>query len=151
MHGNVLSMMKIIANYDSILNAHLAKPIDKRMPLTFHPKIQKEIMDIIGKEITQKSIIEENQKVAAIWRQSYILHQRTMHMHVFVVSKKSVRKEFIQFTTLIQVTGKSIAEQICDDLKFLSLNIKNIRGRGYDGAFRIGVVTTLEKSPLATL
>ena len=65
-------------------------------------------------------------------------------MHVFVVSKKSVRKEFIQFTTRIQVTGKSIAEQICDDLKLLSLNIKNIRGRGYDGASSIGVVTTLE-------
>lgn len=52
----------------------------------------------------------------------------------FVDSTKSIQDEFIQFSTLIRITGKSIAEQICDDLKLLNLDIKNIRGQGYDGA-----------------
>ena len=46
----------------------------------------------------------------------------------------NTREEFIQFSTLVRVTGEAIATQICSDLKKLDLDIKIIRGQRYDGA-----------------
>ena len=70
----------------------------------------------------------------------------------FVDEQKDIREEFIQFSTLVRVTGEAIAAQICNDLAGLDLDVKNIRGQGYDGASnlsseRIGVQA---QSPLAT-
>ena len=65
------------------------------------------------------------------------------------------REILIHFSNLVQVTGERIAAQICSDLKSLELDIKNIRGQGYDGASnmssdRIGVQAHIRKeSPLA--
>ena len=156
--GNFLSMLKVIANYDHILKAHLVKPRQKNATY-ISSKIQNEIIDINGKEIILRSIIEEIQKAKFF---SVMVDEVTSYNkeHVplcirFVDSKKSIREEFIQFSTLIRVTGKSIAEQICDDLKLLNLDIKNIRGHGYDGASsmcsdRTGVQSHIRKeSPLA--
>ena len=66
----------------------------------------------------------------------------------FVDEQKDIREEFIQFSTLVRVTGDAIAAQICNDLEGLNLDIKNVRGQGYDGASnmsseRIGVQTLI--------
>ena len=119
----------------SYSKAHLAKPRHKNATY-ISSKIQNEIIDIIGKEIIQRLIIEEDSKGKFF---SLMVDEVTSynkeHMPLcirFVDSKKSIREEFIQFSTLIRVTGKSIAEQMCDDL--MLLNFKNLRGQGYDGA-----------------
>ena len=73
----------------------------------------------------------------------------------FVDENNCIREKFIHFSNLVQVTGESIAAQICSDLKSLELDIKNITGQGYDGASnmssdRIGVQAHIRKeSPLA--
>lgn len=73
----------------------------------------------------------------------------------FVDKDKCSREEFIQFSTLARVTGGSIATQMCTDLRNLDLEVKNIRGQGYDGALnmssdRVGVQAHVRKeSPLA--
>ena len=52
----------------------------------------------------------------------------------FVDKNKSIREEFLQFTQLTRVTGEAIAKQLFSDLKDLNIDIKKIRGQGYDGA-----------------
>ena len=52
----------------------------------------------------------------------------------FIDSDKYIREEFIQFSTLVRVTREAVATQICDDIKKLDLDIKSVRGQGYDGA-----------------
>ena len=62
----------------------------------------------------------------------------------------------MQFCTLIRVTGEAIAKEIRESLKALDLDIKNLRGQGYDGAAnmaseRVGVQSLIRKdAPLAT-
>ena len=75
----------------------------------------------------------------------------------FVDTDKCIREEFIQFSTLVRVTGESIAAWICSDLKNLDLDIKNIRGQGYDGALnnmcsdRVGVQVHIRKESLLAI
>ena len=52
----------------------------------------------------------------------------------FVDEDRCIEEEFVQFSTLVRVIGELIAAQICSDLKNLELDVKNIRGRGYDDA-----------------
>ena len=156
--GNFLSMLKVLANYDAILKRHLEKP-RQRHATYISPRIQNEIIDIIGKHIIQKSILEKIQQARFF---SVMVDEVTSHNTEvmplcirFVDADKCIREEFIQFSTLARVTGKSIAAQICSDLRSLELNIENIRGQGYDGAAnmssdRTGVQAHIRKeSPLA--
>ena len=60
--GNFLAMLKLIANYDPILKGHLENP-RQRNATYVSPRIQNEIIDIIGKNnIIQKSILEQIRK-----------------------------------------------------------------------------------------
>ena len=73
----------------------------------------------------------------------------------FVDVQKNIREEFIQFSTLSCVTGEAIAARICSDLTNLGLDLKNIRGQGYDGASsissnRVGVYTSTHKTIFPT-
>ena len=68
----------------------------------------------------------------------------------FVDTHKDIREEFIQFSTLTRVTGEAIAARVCSDLTDLGLDIKNIRGQGYDGASnmsssRVGLQALIKK------
>ena len=40
--------------------------------------------------------------------------------------QKEIREEFIQFPTLVRVTGEAIAAQICKDLSSLDLDVKKV-------------------------
>ena len=73
----------------------------------------------------------------------------------FVDVKKNIREEFIQFSPLSRVTEEAIAMRVCSDLTSVGLELKNIRGQGYDGASnmssnRVGMQARIrEISPLA--
>ena len=56
--GNFLAMLEQVANYDPVLKGHLGNP-RQRNATYVSPKIQNEIIDIIGKNIIQKSILEQ--------------------------------------------------------------------------------------------
>ena len=78
-----------------------------------------------------------------------------MPLCVRFVDDKCIREEFLQFSTLVRVTGVAIATRICTDLQNLDLDVKKIRSQGYDGASnmsseRVGVQAHIrEQSPLA--
>lgn len=48
-------------------------------------------------------------------------------------SKKEVKEEFLKYSYLTR-TGKAIADSVLESLEQLDLDVKNIRGQGYDGA-----------------
>ena len=156
--GNFLSMLKVIANHDSILKAHLERP-RLRNATYISPQIQNEIIDVIGKTMIQKCIVEEVKRAQYY---SIMIDEITSHNKElmplcvrFVDSKRQIREEFLQFSRLSRITGVAIAKQVCSDLTNLGLELKNIRGQGYDGASnmssaRVGVQALIRhESPLA--
>ena len=150
-------MLKVIAKHDSALRAQLGKP--RQGDATYiPPRIQNEIIDIIGNKI-KRSIVEEVKQARFYF---IMLDEVTSHNHElmplcirFVDAHKDVREEFIQFSALPRVTGEAIASQVCSDLRNVGLEIKNIRGQGYNGASnmaseRLGVQAIIKReSPLA--
>ena len=156
--GNFLAMLKVMANYDPLLKRHLQQPI-QRNATYISPRIQNELIDIIGKNIIQKSILEEIREARfyAVMADEVTSHNtEVMPLCIrFVDGSKHIREEFVEFSTLVRVTGESIATQICTNLKSLDLDTQNIRGQGYDGASNmssdcVGVQALIKKeSPLA--
>jgi hypothetical protein len=153
--GNFLAMLRLLSNHDPVLKVHLETP-RLRNTTYISPYTQNEIIDIIGKQMIQKSIIEE---VVLARFYSIMVDEVTSHNQElcvrFVDMQKNIREEFIQFSTLTRVTGEAIAARICSDLTNLGLDLKNIRGQGYDGASsmssnRVGVQALIRQhSPLA--
>lgn len=154
----ILAMLTVMANHDPILKAHLESP-HPRNATYISPHTQNEIIDIIGKKIIQNSIII---KVIQACFYSIIADEVTSHNKEimflcvrFVDVHKDIWEEFIQFSTLTRLTGEAIATRVYSYLADLGLDIKNIRGQGYDGASsmsssRVGLQTLIkEKVPLA--
>lgn len=156
--GNFLAMLRLVANHDPVLKTHLETP-RQRNSTYISPHTQNEIIEIIGKQMIQKSIVDEiiQARFYSIMVDEVTSHnQELMPLCVrFVDVQKNIREEFIQFSTLSRVTGEAIAARICSDLTSLGLDLKNIRGQGYDGASnmssnRVGVQALIrEHSPLA--
>ena len=156
--GNFLAMLKLVSNHDPVLKSHLKTP-RLRNTTYISPHTQNEIIDIIGKRMIQKSIVDEviQARFYSIMVDEVTSHnQELMPFCVrFVDMQKNIREEFIQFSTLSHVTGEAIATRICCDLTNLSLDLNNIRGQGYDGASnmssnRVGVQALIrQQSPLA--
>ena len=103
----------------------------------FHQEYKIKSM-ILLENIIQKSILEQIRKAKFF---SIMVDEVTSHNTEvmplcirFIDSDKCKREEFIQFSTLVRATGEAIATQICSDLRKLDLDVKNIRGQGYDGA-----------------
>ena len=56
--GNYHALLNVVAEHDAVLKEHLEHPALKNCMYT-SPKIQNDIINIIGKDIIQKSIIED--------------------------------------------------------------------------------------------
>ena len=71
-------MLKLIANYDPILKGHPRQ----RNATYVSPRIQNEIIDIIGKNIMQKSILEQVRKAKVSqswWTKLLLTTQKLCH------------------------------------------------------------------------
>ena len=157
--GNFLALLKMMSSHNDILKQHLEKPRLKNATY-ISPQTQNEVIDILGIQIIQKAIIDEvkNARYFAIMVDEVTSHNKElMPLCIrFVDERKNIREEFVQFSPLVRVTGEAIASQIISDLKCLGLDVKNIRGQGYDGASNMasgtrGVQALIkQQSPLAT-
>ena len=157
--GNFLATMKVIANHSDIVKKHLEKPCQSNATY-LSPDTQNQLIDIIGKKIIQKSLVDEVKKAkffTILVDEVTSFNTEIMPLCVrFVDANSDIREEFLEFSHLTRVTGEAIAERICLDLEALDLDISNVRGQGYDGASsmsseRVGVQARIrERSPLAT-
>ena len=124
------------------------------------PKIQNEILEVIGKHILLRDLLEEvrQAKFYAVLADE-VVSSNIEHLAVcirFVDAGRNIREEFLTFQQLTRITGKHIAEAIIKFLQDNGLQVENIRGQGYDGASnmsssRTGVQGRIQEvAPLAT-
>lgn len=138
--GNFLAALQMIANHDKILKEHLqthglAKGKEAKYT---SPKIQNEVIEIIGQDIILKGLVDE---IKAAQLYSIMADEVTSHNKEqlalcvrFIDKNNEAREEFIAFINVPRITGEAISEAIITTLRNLGLDIKNIRGQGYDGA-----------------
>ena len=156
--GNFLALLPVLASHDRILPEHLEHP--QMQNATYcSPEVQNEMIDIIGKELIQKTILNEVRKAKffSIMAEEVTVHNKEqIPLCVrFVDSDRNVREEFLQFTNSKRITGEATAHDIMQSLQQLDLDIAHVRGQGYDGAAnmsseRVGVQARMrQESPLA--
>ena len=124
------------------------------------PRIQNEILEVIGKHILLRDLLEEvRQAKFYTVLADEVVSSNIEHLAVcirFVDARRNIREEFLTFQQLTRITGMHIAEAIIKFLQENGLQVENIRGQGYDGASnmsssRTGVQGRIQEvAPLAT-
>ena len=157
--GNVLSLLKLMANHNEIIRIHLEAPQMKCVTF-MSPQTQNELLEFVAKHIILQGIVQDIKQARfySIMADEVTSHNsEQMAICVrFVDSVNDIREEFLQFSRLARITGKHIAEEIVKSLEDLGIPVEDMRGQGYDGASnmssqRVGVQARIrEKSPLAT-
>ena len=109
--GNFIAHLKVMANHDALLKVHLEMP-------RFHnatyvsPRIQNEIIDVIGKSIIQKSLLNEVKEAnffAIMVDEITSFNNELMPLCVrFVDANNKIREEFLLFSLLTHVTGEPL-------------------------------------------
>ena len=153
-----MALIKLLAKHDPVINAHLESPKLRNVSY-ISPHIQNELINIIGKNIIQKHLVNEvvsAKHFSIMVDEITSFNKEVMPLCVrFVDSNPDIREEFLQYSTLTRVTGKAIAACVLYSLNQLSLDAKNVRGQRYDGASdmsseRIGLQAMIKQhSPLA--
>jgi hypothetical protein len=134
--GNFIAMLRAFAVHDDDLAKHLATPAMKNATY-ISPKTQNELINIIGREMIQKKIVDEIKEanfftILADEVESH--HKEVCSLCVrFVDVDKNIREEFLDFVPLVRTTGEHIGASLIKSIKDLGLNIDSCRGQGYDG------------------
>ena len=155
--GNFLSVLKLVARHNEVLASHLSQPAMKNATM-ISPRIQNEILEIIAQHYIVRDLAEEVRKA----KYYSILADEVTSSNTevlalclrFVDTKSQIREEFLCFTKVERITGEVLAESIMSTLESKGLELKNIRGQGYDGASNMSCARGVqgrikEKSPLA--
>ena len=134
--GNFLAILKLLAQTNDDLQNHLASPVAKNATY-LSPKIQNEIINIIGYDILQADFINEIKEakffsILAVEVESHKVEQLPICIR-FADKNNNIREEFLEFGRCEQLSGKVIANEIIRVLGKSNLDIKNCRGQGYEG------------------
>ena len=108
--GNFLAALQRIANHDDILKEHLCNIGLSSKKITYtSPSIQKGIIEIIGKDIMLKNLLEEikDAKLYSIMADEVTSHDKEQLVLCarFVDKNDEVREEFIAFIHLPRITA----------------------------------------------
>ena len=134
--GNFLVTLKLLVQTNDDLQNHLTSPVAKNATY-LSPKIQNEIINIIGYDILQADFINEIKEakffsILAVEVESHKVEQLPICIR-FVDKNNNIREEFLEFGRCEQLSGKVIANKIIRVLGKSNLDIKNCRGQGYEG------------------
>lgn len=135
--GNFLALLKLLAKHDPVIERHLSQPAVRNAKY-LSPRIQNEMIEVIGKHIIQAAILAEIKQAEffTILADEVSSHsQEEMALCIrFVDCTDNIREEFIEFCPLKSLTGKAIGRSIVTAIQCLDLDITKCRGQGYDGA-----------------
>lgn len=156
-NGNFLKLIESISKFDNIMAEHIGR-IQKdynNMPHYLGDKIQNELICLIGEKVKQNII--ETLKLCKYY--SIILdctpdvsHEEQITVvvrFVFIndISKNiEIREHFLGFCPVTDTTGEGLTAFLLNYLKELNIDIKDMRGQGYDnGANMKGKHNGLQK------
>ena len=137
--GNFLGIVALVARYDEVLSELIALP--KRATKYLSKKIQEEIIQLLGKTVISSLVSKINR--APFW--SIILDTtsditRVDQLSVVVrwvnVTDKGCEsvESFLGFVVVTDADAHGLVNTTMEFLRNLGIDIKKIRGQGYDGA-----------------
>ena len=130
--GNFLAISKPLAQTNDNMQNHLTSPVTKNATY-LSPKIQNEIINIIGYDILQTDLINKIIEAKIFSKiadevESHKVEQLPICIR-FVDKNNNIREEFLEFGRCEQLSGKVIANEIIRVLEKSNLDIKNCRGQ----------------------
>ena len=135
--GNFLILLHEIGHYYPLLKNYLEDSLRKDVK-NLGPKSQNELIDIIGKKLIQRIIIEEMteagvhpisaDKVTTCNNEILSICLR------YVNNDNEICEVFMDFLELERITGKAIGNAVIKFYNDISVEIAECRGQYYDGA-----------------
>ncbi|CAL1277017.1 unnamed protein product [Larinioides sclopetarius] len=138
--GVFLSTLELISHYNPQLFQHIENIKSKKpFPSYFSPKIQNEVIEILGNKVRSEILI--NVRSAKYFSIIFDCTPDTAHLEqmsqiIRYVNIKdgecSVEESFVNFVISHQKTGRYLSEEIMQKLSKDGLDIRNCRGQGFD-------------------
>jgi hypothetical protein len=134
--GNSLEMVKLIASYDEEAKAVVLGNAPQNAKYT-SGQIQKEILDLMASNV-QKAIHNEigDAKFCIIVDESRDESRKEQMALVvrFVDKDGFIRERFLDLIHVHDTNSTTLKQELCYVLSLHNLDVRNIRGQGYDGA-----------------
>ncbi|XP_073101993.1 uncharacterized protein [Elaeis guineensis] len=139
-NGNFLSLIEMIAEFDPVMQEHIRRIKDDKIHTHYlGHNVQNELINLLANEIKNKII----KKILEAKYYSIILdctpdtsHQEQMSFILRCVDISSspikIMEYFFEFLKVDDTTGKGLFDVIMDEIKYIGLDINNLRGQGYD-------------------
>lgn len=136
--GNFRALLRYRANGgDTVLVDHIQTAANNA--LYSSPRVQNEIISVIGKQIQDRIVSEVNKTVffsVLADETSDISQTEQFSLCVRFVDPDTlcIREDFLSFVAVEDVSASSLAHTLKRELVKLGLQLEHMRGQGYDGA-----------------
>lgn len=135
--GNFRALLRFRSNNDAVLKNMLNSSSANAQYIS--PRIQNEIIEACNNLILRKLVKEVNgSSFFSILADETadIAGTEQLSLCIRHVDAKNgiIKENFLQFMPIYDMTGKGIATVLIDKLRSLNVNIRKLRGQGYDGA-----------------
>uniref|UniRef100_A0A8C5PM21 TTF-type domain-containing protein n=1 Tax=Leptobrachium leishanense TaxID=445787 RepID=A0A8C5PM21_9ANUR len=139
-NGNFLKIVELMAEFEPVLMEHLRRVTSKETHVHYLGKtVQNEIIQLLAGQVTQTIL-------ANLYAAKYysvmldctpdMSHSEQMTLIVrFVTTTESgvnVREHFMGFIDIDDTTGSGMTNVLLEKLEHMGINIKDMRGQGYD-------------------
>lgn len=135
--GNFLELLKLLAEYDSVLEQHLKSPADSKVTYLSN-RSQNDLIEALASE-TLSAIIQEvkTARFYSVIVDSSIdvarIDQFSLSLR-YVTEKGDTVERFVKFEELPDSSAEAFYNLLIGALNDLGLNVNFLRGQAYDGA-----------------